>query len=69
MAETRYVSPLPRALVYAGLGDAEAFCEWADRAYENRSGDLALIRGNVFGDAIEGDPRFAELMRRIGLEP
>ena len=36
LAETRYVSPLERAAVYAGLGDLDKFFEWMARAYEER---------------------------------
>ena len=44
LAETRYVSPLQRAVVYAGLGDLDRFFEWMERAYEERTGDLVLLR-------------------------
>ena len=68
LAETRYVSPLGKAAVYAGLGDLDSFFEWMEHDYEERASNLPLLRGFPWGEAVEQDPRFAELLRRIGLE-
>ena len=68
LAETRYVSPIQRASVYAGLGDLNRFFEWTERAYEERASELVRVRVFPWGEDVEQDPRFAELARRIGLE-
>ena len=68
LAETRYVSPLDRAGVYAGLGDLDKFFEWMERAYDERASDLPLVRNFPWVEDVERDPRFAELLRRVGLE-
>ena len=68
LAETRYVSPLERAAVYAGLGDLDKFFEWLERAYEGRASDMPFLRVSPWGEDVEQDPRFAELLRRVGLE-
>ena len=67
LAETRYVSPLQRAEVYGGLGDLDRFFAWMERAYEDRASDLPLLRVYPWDEDIEQDPRYAELLRRIGL--
>ena len=68
LAETRYVSPLQRAAVYAGLGDPDRFFEQMERAYEERTSELPLLRIFPWVEDVEQDPRFAELLRRVGLE-
>ena len=66
--DTRYVTPLERAAVYAGLGEVDALFESLDQAYDERVGGLALLRAAPWTKDVEQDPRFAELMRRVGLE-
>ena len=68
LAEARYVAPLERAYVYGGLGDLDRSFEWLEKAYEERSSNLLWARVFPIGKDIEHDPRFADLMRRIGLE-
>ena len=68
LAETRYVSPIQRAAVYAGLSDLDSFFEWMARAYEERASYLPPLRALPWVEDVERDPRFAELLRRIGLE-
>ena len=68
LSKSRYVAPLERAYVHAGLGDLDRSFEWLEKAYEERSGDLLLARVFPIGKDIEHDPRFSDLIRRIGLE-
>jgi len=68
MAKSRYVAPLERAYVYAGLGNLDRSFEWLEKAYEEREGNLLFARVFPIGKDIEHDPRFSDLMRRIGLE-
>ena len=68
LANSRYVAPLERANVYAGLGDLDRSFEWLEKAYDERSSNLLLAHFSPIGKDIEHDPRFSDLMRRIGLE-
>ena len=68
LSKSRYVAPLERAYVHAGLGDLDRSFEWLEKAYEERSSDLLLARVFPIGKDIEHDPRFSDLIRRIGLE-
>jgi eukaryotic-like serine/threonine-protein kinase len=61
------VSPYYFAIVYTGLGDKDQAFVWLDKAYEARSGSLGWIKLNPTFDALRSDPRFADLLRRIGL--
>ena len=68
LANSRYVAPIERAYVYAGLGDLDKCFEWLEKAYDERSSNLLFARVWPIGKDIEQDPRFSDLMRRIGLE-
>jgi DNA-binding winged helix-turn-helix (wHTH) protein/tetratricopeptide (TPR) repeat protein len=70
LAERRYVSPYDIAAVYAGLGEQERALAWLERAYEDRSGWLGLwLKVDPKFDGLRADPRFADLLRRVGLTP
>ena len=57
--------------VYAFVGDGERALGALERAYEERSGSRSVLsmRLNPGYDFIRDDPRFVELMRRVGLKP
>ena len=59
----------PIAQVYAALGEKEQAFAWLEKDFEARNGGLTLIRVLPFLDSLHGDPRFADLVRRIGLPP
>ncbi len=59
-------SPVSVAYVYAALGEADAALEWLEKAYESRSMPLTWIRVNPIFDPLRSDPRFDDLLRRIG---
>jgi TolB-like protein/Flp pilus assembly protein TadD len=52
---------------YLGLGDKEQTFAWLERAYQEQSNILQFLKVHPFFDPIRGDPRFAELARRVGL--
>jgi len=63
-----YVAPYNFAVIYAGLGDKDQAFDWLDRAYTDRSGFLAFyFNTDARMDNLRYDPRFGELMRRVGL--
>ena len=66
-AATAYVSPVAFATLQLGLGDVERALDWAERALQDRRGWLAYLRVNPLMDPMRSHPRFAELVRRMGL--
>jgi hypothetical protein len=40
---------------------------WLEKACEERFNRLAYVKVEAFWDPLRSDPRFAELLRRIGL--
>jgi TolB-like protein/DNA-binding winged helix-turn-helix (wHTH) protein/Tfp pilus assembly protein PilF len=53
------------ALIYAGLGDQDQAMMWLNKAYDARFNPSILLR--PFFDPLRSDPRFKNLLRRIGL--
>jgi len=63
-----YVAPYNVAVIYAGLGEKDAAFAWLNRAKEDRSYLLAeYLKTDARLDSLRSDPRFAELVRKIGL--
>ncbi|MGB7024788.1 MAG: tetratricopeptide repeat protein [Candidatus Acidiferrales bacterium] len=52
---------------YLGLGDNDQAFTWLERGYKEQSNILQFLRVHPFFDPIRGDPRFADLLRRVGL--
>lgn len=65
-ARRKYVSPFHRALVYTGLGDREQALLWLEKAYQERSGWMAFLNVEPIFDGFRDDPRFMDMLRRIG---
>jgi TolB-like protein/DNA-binding winged helix-turn-helix (wHTH) protein/Tfp pilus assembly protein PilF len=66
--ERRYVTPAALANVYIGLGDKEQAFVWLEKAYQERSYEIAYLKVLPILDPLRSDPRFDELLRRTGLE-
>jgi eukaryotic-like serine/threonine-protein kinase len=57
------------ALIYAGLGEKDQAFLWLEKAYEERAFRLSWLKVEPRWDSLRPDPRFADLMRRVGLAP
>ena len=53
---------------YLGLGDNEQALAWLERAYQEQSNILQLIKVHPFFDPLRSDPRFVDLVHRVGLD-
>jgi tetratricopeptide (TPR) repeat protein len=69
MSEKRFVDPIWFSAVYVALGEHDRAFEMLDRAYEVGSMRLPYVSVDPKFDALRDDPRFTELLRRIGLKP
>jgi hypothetical protein len=61
------VSPYQLALVYAGLGEKERAFESLEKAKVERSTLLTYLKMDPRFDSLRPDPRFQDLLRRMGL--
>jgi eukaryotic-like serine/threonine-protein kinase len=63
-----YVAPFDFAVIYAGLGEQDQAIAWLNRAYVDRSYYMAVyLTTDARLDSLRSDPRFADLLRRVGL--
>jgi tetratricopeptide (TPR) repeat protein len=55
------------AVVYAGLDDKDQAFAWLEKAYADRSNFLAVLRLEPMLDLLKSDPRWNDLLKRVGL--
>jgi len=60
-----FLNPSEIALIYVGLGQKDQAMVWLEKAYEGRF-DPVILTWPAF-DPLRSDPRFHDLVRRIGL--
>ncbi len=68
-AATHYFAGEEIASIYVALGDNDAAFQWLERAYNEHSGSLHGIVARPIFRPLHSDPRFAALLKRIGLDP
>jgi len=66
LSKQKYVSPHAIAVVYAGLGDRDQAIAWLEKAYADRNSGIAWMKVEPKLDVLRSDPRFQDLMRRVG---
>jgi TolB-like protein/predicted Ser/Thr protein kinase len=57
------------AHLYARAGDKDRVIEWLEKAYEEHDSNVPYVRGDPVFDFMRDDPRFQDLVRRMGLPP
>jgi Flp pilus assembly protein TadD len=55
------------AAVYAALGDKDKAFEWLEKDFQSRSGELPIIRWGLTFESLRDDPRYKDLLKRMGL--
>jgi len=64
-----HAPPIAFAVIHAGLGDIDAAFDWLETAYRLRDGYLFWLPGAPGLDPLHSDPRFADLVHRMGIVP
>ena len=67
LRKNQYVGPTFIASVYAGLGDREQTFSWLEKAYEERDDMMLWTKFDHRFDEFKKEPRFQDLMHRVGL--
>jgi len=67
-AKQGYISPHFMAIIYAELGENDRAFEWLNKAIEKRFPPLIYLEVNPVWDNLRADPRYEEVLRRIGLK-
>ena len=69
VSSQRVVSPYDYARIYAVLGDKEKAMEYLQQCLEQREWRLIKLKFDPFWDSLRDDPRFVELLKKVGLAP
>jgi serine/threonine-protein kinase len=67
IAKQKYVPAYETAVLYAGLGDKEQAFAWLEKGCTEHSGWMVYLNVDPRLDILHSDPRFTQLVRRIGL--
>jgi len=62
-----YVSPGELAILYGALGDKEAAFQSLEKAYAEHDLQLQFLKVDPAFDPLRDDPRYTDLIRRVGL--
>jgi eukaryotic-like serine/threonine-protein kinase len=66
-SKVRYVPAYRIAATYVGLRDHNQGLLWLNKAYRDRTLFMTFLKADSWLDPLRSDPRFQELMRRVGL--
>src|ERR1700674_2345652 len=66
-ARRQYISAYNFAVLYAGLGEQDEAFRWLQKVEEDRSEWFAAVNVDPRLDALHSDPRFAGILRSVGL--
>jgi TolB-like protein/Tfp pilus assembly protein PilF len=66
MRQTRLVPDLYPAAIYVGLGDKDQAFHYLGAAYRERVDRLIYLKVEPMADPLRSDPRFAQLLAKIG---
>lgn len=67
LSKDKQVSSGAVALTYAALGDKDESFQWLEKALTERSSFMTSLKYWSVFDQLRGDPRFTDLLRRVGL--
>jgi eukaryotic-like serine/threonine-protein kinase len=67
-SKVRFVSPASIAMIYAALGDKEQAFAWLGKAEKTHDGIIVRLKVDSRYDSLRSDPRFTDLVRRVGLQ-
>ena len=67
LSKRTYVSPWWMAIIYSDLGDKDKAFFWLEKCYQRREHDLAFSKVWPMFNSLHSDPRYQDLMRRVGL--
>jgi serine/threonine protein kinase/tetratricopeptide (TPR) repeat protein len=66
LSTERYVSPYNIAMMYVGLGQRDDALRWLERGYREREPRMVFLKSEPKWNSLRSDPRFRDLLRRIG---
>jgi len=68
LSKELYIDPCYMAWIYTGLSGKERALDLLDKAYEERSNWMIVLKPDPFFDSLRSNPRFTALLKKMGLE-
>jgi TolB-like protein/predicted Ser/Thr protein kinase/Flp pilus assembly protein TadD len=68
LSKRRFISEYDYAVANSGWNPEESLA-WLEKGYQNRAGLIVYLRVDSSFDGLRSDPRFQDLVRRIGIPP
>jgi len=68
LSQSRYVSSLYFAAIHLGLGEKSKALDGLERAYTERNDYLAYLGVDPMADPLRSEPRFTQLLHKIGIQ-
>jgi serine/threonine-protein kinase len=66
MATERHLASSCFAILHLGLGDVEQSLTWLERGCEQHESQIAAVYVHPIYDPLRAEPRFQEILRRVG---
>jgi Flp pilus assembly protein TadD len=66
LSKERYVSPYNIAMIYNGLGERDETLAWLERGYREHEPRMVFLNAEPKWNNLREDPRFRDLLRRVG---
>jgi serine/threonine protein kinase/Tfp pilus assembly protein PilF len=67
LSKQRYISSYCISLIYASMNEKDQAMEWLENAYDEHASELIYLKVDPYLDNMRSDPRFKELLKKIGL--
>jgi serine/threonine protein kinase/Tfp pilus assembly protein PilF len=67
-SETQFVAPTSIAAVYGALGENDIAFEWLEKAFLERDPKLTYLRILPEYEPLRSDPRYKEMLKKVGLD-
>ena len=64
----QHLDPVCAVFGYIGVGKTDEAFAWLEKAYREHSTAITTLKVNPVYDPLRGDPRFQDLLRRVGLD-
>ena len=67
LSAEHYIPPTYIAMIYNGLGERDQTLVWLERGFEQRDPKMVFLKAEPKWNNLHDDPRFQDLLRRVGL--
>lgn len=69
LSREHYVAPYHVAFLHNGLGERNETLAWLERGFEQRDPKMVFLKVDRRWNNLRADPRFQDLLRRVGFKP